>query len=85
MYQRMSLCKYKNIFGAPNTGIHKYRILDIAIVDTLATLILAWLITRFTSIDFNVFNVFLGLVVLSILVHRLFCVETTLTKLFFNM
>ena len=28
-------CKYKNIFGEPNTGLHEYRILDIAIVDKI--------------------------------------------------
>ena len=29
----MSLCKYKNIFGEENTGVHQYRIFDIAIIE----------------------------------------------------
>ncbi len=39
------LCKYKNIFGAPNTGVHSYRIFNIAIVDALAVFIIAIVIT----------------------------------------
>ena len=35
------LGKYSNIFGKPNEGAHSYRILDIAIVDVLATGVLA--------------------------------------------
>ena len=34
----MTLCKYANIFGAPNTGSHKYRIFNIAIIDVIATI-----------------------------------------------
>jgi len=40
-----TLCKYKNMFGAPNTGIHSYRICNIAIVDVLVVFIIAMLIT----------------------------------------
>jgi len=35
----MTLCKYKNVLGKPKEGIHKYRIFNIAIVDTLVTII----------------------------------------------
>ena len=35
----MSLCKYKNIFGEPNTGIHSVRIFNIAIFDVISTII----------------------------------------------
>ena len=41
------MCYYKNIFGAPGTGIHSYRILNIAIFDVLFTIIGAFLIYKF--------------------------------------
>jgi hypothetical protein len=31
------LCKYKNMFGIPNKGLHSYRIFNIAIVDLTLT------------------------------------------------
>ncbi len=34
-------CKHKDMFGKPNTGWHKYRIMNIAVVDVLATILLA--------------------------------------------
>ena len=40
----MNLCKYKNIFGEPNTGAHKKRIFNIAIVDAGMTIIVAVII-----------------------------------------
>ena len=30
----MELCKYKNIFGLPNEGIHSYRFLNLAIINS---------------------------------------------------
>ena len=75
----MSLCPYKNIFGKVGEGPHKYRLFGFAIVDTVATLVLAFIITRYTKQDPTL--VFVALVLLSIIVHRAFCVESTLTKL----
>ena len=75
----MSLCPYKNIFGKVGEGPHKYRLFGFAIVDTVATLGLAFIITRYTKQDPTL--VFVALVLLSIIVHRAFCVESTLTKL----
>ena len=34
-------CKYKDIFGKPKTGLHSYRIFNIAVVDFLLTILLA--------------------------------------------
>ena len=41
------LYKYKNIFGKVGTGIHSYRIFNIAIADVLLTIIGAYLIHLF--------------------------------------
>jgi len=38
------LCKYKNIFGKPNTGVHSYKLFDLAIVDIAVTLLAVYAI-----------------------------------------
>lgn len=77
----MNLCKYKNIFGAPNTGAHSIRIFDIAVVDVAATIVLAWIIHYIFKYD--VYIVLAVLFLLGILAHHLFCVRTTVDKWLF--
>jgi len=77
----MSLCKYKDIFGKPGKGVHSYRFMDIAVVDVVMTLLLAFLISYFTKYKF--LNVSIILFILGILSHRLFCVRTTIDKFLF--
>jgi hypothetical protein len=78
----MDLCKYRDIFGKVGTGVHSIRIFNIAVVDTLLTLLLAYIINSY--LKSNLLLIFFLLLVLSILIHRAFCVETTLTKMFFT-
>jgi hypothetical protein len=47
------LCEYKNIFGEPNTGLHKIRIFDIAIVDVVATIIVGILLSKYYKSNLN--------------------------------
>ena len=81
----MFLCSYSTLFGKPHTGIHSYRIFDIAIVDVMATLILAYVLYDQTNDYFQtnyamfVFILFL----ISIILHRVFCVRTTVDKMIF--
>lgn len=79
----MSLCKFANIFGEPGTGVHKTRVLGVAAVDLGLTVVLAvifaWLLKM------NVIFVFIVLMLLSLIVHRIFCVKTTLTVKVFDM
>ena len=77
----MNLCKYKNAFGILGKGIHSYRILDIAILDVFVTLFAAFLISYFFKISFLYTSIFLF--ILGIIVHRLFCVRTTVDKILF--
>jgi len=77
-----SLCPYKNLFGIPNEGVHKYRILDIAVVDVMFTVIGAYLISRYSNQDFKL--ILAIIILLGIIMHRLFCVKTTIDKLLFN-
>lgn len=77
----MGLCKYKNIFGEVNTGIHSYRIFNIAYMDVLVTVVAAYITSKLlkTPLLYTVIVFFLA----GILIHRLFCVSTTVDKLLF--
>jgi hypothetical protein len=77
----MDLCKYKNILGVPGKGVHSYRIFNIAIVDVLLTLLVAYIISYIFKKSF--FWVSIILFILGIILHRLFCVRTTVDKLLF--
>jgi hypothetical protein len=76
----IDLCKYKDIFGAPNTGAHSYRVFNIAIVDVIGTFLLAYIIQMIFGIK-SYFNVLIFCFLLGIFSHRLFCVKTTIDKL----
>uniref|UniRef100_A0A6C0DVG7 RDD domain-containing protein n=1 Tax=viral metagenome TaxID=1070528 RepID=A0A6C0DVG7_9ZZZZ len=78
----MNLCKYRDIFGKVGTGVHSFRFLNIAIVDTLLTLAAAYVINSY--LQSNLLVIFFILMLLSIVIHKAFCVETTLTKMFFS-
>ena len=76
------LCKYKDILGKVDEGVHAYRIFNIAIVDVLLTILAAFLISYFLSFNFWITLIILFL--LGILLHRLFCVKTTIDKILFS-
>ncbi len=85
----MNLCRYKDLFGKPGEGAHSYRIFNIAIIDVLATIISAYLIYFILRYGLNIMCInywwiLLGVFLLGILLHRLFCVRTTIDKLLFN-
>jgi len=77
----MNLCKYKNLFGPVNQGIHSYKLYGISVLDVLVTLIAAILISYLfkTSLLFTTIILF----ILGIILHRIFCVRTTVDKLLF--
>ena len=78
----MTLCKYSNIFGEPNTGLHKYRFLDLAIIDVLLTVLLGFFISKIFKKTF--WKVIIVLFLIAIIFHRIFCVNTTINKLIFG-
>jgi hypothetical protein len=77
----MNLCEYKNILGEPGKGIHSYRLFGVSIADVLMTIIGAYILSWIFKLSFIKTLIFLFL--LGILLHRLFCVKTTLDKLLF--
>jgi hypothetical protein len=78
----LSLCPYKNLIGEPNKGIRKHRFLDISIFDVSVTVGSAYLIARYFNQDFKMILVIV--ILLGIIIHRLFCVKTTIDKILFR-
>jgi hypothetical protein len=77
-----NLCKYKDIFGKPKEGAHSYRVFDIAIVDVIFTILGGIVIAYIFNLDYT--NTIIILFILGIVMHRLFCVETTVDKFLFS-
>ena len=77
----VDLCKYKNALGEPRKGIHSYRFFGVAIMDVIMTLIGAAIISYFSGYSFLYVAIFLF--ILGIILHRLFCVRTTVDKVLF--
>lgn len=76
----MYFCKYRDIFGKPNSGVHSIRLFNIAVVDLILTLLFAYVISKYTNISF--ISISVVLLIVSVYTHKLFCVDTTLTKFF---
>ena len=76
------LCKYKDILGEPKKGIHSYRLFGVAIVDVILTIIGAWLIAHFFHLNFV--HTLVSLFILGIILHRIFCVKTTVDRVLFG-
>ncbi len=76
------LCEYKDIFGKPREGVHSYRFMNVAIVDVLATVALSIAIGYFS--DMNTFLIFLVLILVSIIAHKAFCVDTAVNRALFG-
>ena len=76
-------CKYKDVFGKVDRGMHSFKIANIAIIDVLFTVITSFVIHLLFP-KYNFYFVLLVLFLLGIALHRLFCVRTTVDKLLFN-
>ena len=75
------LCQYKNILGEPGKGVH-FHVFRIAVIDLLITILFALIVSKIYNWNFWV--VFLPLIFIGILLHRFFCVNTTVNKLIFG-
>jgi hypothetical protein len=77
----LGLCKYRNALGVPGKGAHSIRLGGVAIVDVIMTLVGAYIIARIARASFAWTAA--GMFLLGIILHRLFCVRTTIDKLIF--
>jgi hypothetical protein len=74
------LCKYKDSLGIPGKGVHTH-FMGIAIVDVLMTILGSELIVLLFGTP-RVLT-FVSVVLTGIVLHRLFCVRTTIDKYLF--
>lgn len=72
-------CPYANILGEPNTGVHSIRVLGIALVDTVLTVLAAYVIAKAYKINF--WYSFVGLFVLGEVLHYIFGVNTAFLRM----
>lgn len=76
------LCEYKEIFGKPNEGFHEKRIFGLALWDVLGTIMIIIFISM--ASDINIAVVSVGIIIFTIFIHKLFCVDTALNKKIFS-
>jgi hypothetical protein len=75
------LCKYKNAFGKLNTGIHSYKIGGVSVLDFGVAAIAAYLLSLLLRTNF--LTTLILFLILGIIIHRMFCVRTTVDKWLF--
>jgi Na+/H+ antiporter NhaA len=80
----MELCKKRDIFGKPREGAHAIRIpiLDLALVDVALTIVVVIAISYFFKV--SILKVSLATIIITIVIHRLFCVNTRVNTLIFG-
>jgi hypothetical protein len=73
---------YRHLLGVEGQGVHSIRLFDIAIVDLALTVIGAWFLSKLFKVSFV--WTFVALMILGLILHRLFCVKTTMTTWVFG-
>lgn len=76
------LCKYRHIFGKEGEGAHSIRFANVAVVDVVLTFVAAFIIHKIFGIV--LWKVVITLFLLGIIMHRMFCVNTTINQLIFG-
>lgn len=77
-----NLCKYKDVFGKEREGVHSIRVFDIAIVDLGLTVLAALIISKYFG--WNAWAVIAVLLIIGVLAHRAFCVNTRVNTWIFG-
>jgi hypothetical protein len=77
-----SLCQYKDILGEPYKGVHSVRLFNVAIIDVILSILMSYYLSNHFKYDF--YTVLLLVLLAGIVLHRLFCVNTTINKLIFG-
>jgi hypothetical protein len=75
--------EYSDILGKPGEGVHSYKILNLAVVDIIATFILALVLQTYIFTTTSYMSVLSSTWITAIILHRLFNVKTTIDKLLF--
>lgn len=78
-------CKYKDIFGIPEKGLHKYRVGGLAAVDIILTILAGIVIHHYTKTKISLINILIILFIIGIIFHWLFCVDTALNRTIYKL
>ena len=80
------MCEYGKMltpyFGKVGEGVHKTRIFNIAIIDVIMSIIGALIISYLFKVCF--IRTLIGVFLTGIVLHRIFCVRTTVDKFLFQ-
>ena len=78
-------CKYADILGKPGEGVHSKRFLGFAINDVLSTFLLALIINYLIEGNWASYGIVLVFCFsLGVILHKIFCVNTTFNKMIFG-
>ena len=80
----LNFCKYKDVLGKPKEGVHSIRFMNISVIDVLLTILLAIFIKTYMFNETEMSIILLGTFIIGIIIHRIFCVKTTVDKLLFE-
>ena len=78
----MNLCNFRDIFGKPNEGVHSVRFMGIAIIDFILTVLVALIVSYLFAQNF--WRILVILILLGIILHRIFCVKTSVDMAIFG-
>jgi hypothetical protein len=73
-------CIYKDSLGIPGQGFHTH-ILGVAILDVIGSILIAELLAY--VFNWNIYLTMIAVFLTGIVLHRIFCVRTTLDKILF--
>ena len=73
-------CIYKDSLGIPGKGFHSH-FLGIAILDVIGTILIAEILSY--AFNWNIYLTLIAAFLTGIVLHRMFCVRTTVDKLLF--
>jgi len=74
-------CPFKDIFGKPREGPHSYRILDVAVVDTVLTVLLALVLQKIFFQNISFLKVFAWTFIIGEVMHWYFCVDSKVIQI----
>ena len=74
-------CPYRDIFGKVREGPHSYRILDVAVVDSVLTILLALVLQKIFFQNFSFLKVLAVTFIIGEAMHWYFCVDSKVIQI----
>jgi hypothetical protein len=74
-------CPFKDIFGKVREGPHSYRIFDVAVVDSVLTILLALVLQKLFFQNFSFLKVLAVTFIVGELMHWYFCVDSKVIQI----